>query len=168
MGHDTCERHRVLQIKATGRETNGLLNIKNGVCFLFWAFGICGWIGTGRQGANTHPPQGCVVQKFTRVFVFQELLALKATERGRRRGREREKHCGVRALPRRYFSPLLSPARGLWSWSKTNSYWGKDECDFKTRSAQSVAGEAEPSEATATLIPNASSHRPPGSCPAAG
>lgn len=67
---------------------NRLLNMENGVCFLFWAFGICGWIGTGRQGANTHPPQGCVVQKFTRVFVFQELLALKPMERGRRKGRE--------------------------------------------------------------------------------
>lgn len=55
---------------------------------MFWAFGICGWNGNGRQGANTHPPQGCVVQKFTRVFVFQELLALKPMERGRRKGRE--------------------------------------------------------------------------------
>lgn len=33
-------------------------------------------------------------------------------ERGRRRGREWEKHCGVRALPQRYFSPFLSPAPG--------------------------------------------------------
>lgn len=91
MGLDTCERHRDLQnegdVEVWG-EMNRLLNMENGVCFLFWAFGICGWIGTGRQGANTHPPQGCVVQKFTRVFVFQELLALKPMERGRRKGRE--------------------------------------------------------------------------------
>lgn len=53
VGPGAGERHRG---KAMGREENCLLNMENGVCFLFWAFGICGWIGTGRQGANTHPP----------------------------------------------------------------------------------------------------------------
>lgn len=56
VGPGAGERHRLLGVKAMGREANCLLNMENGVCFLFWAFGICGWIGTGRQGANTHPP----------------------------------------------------------------------------------------------------------------
>lgn len=81
---------------------------------MFWAFGICGWIGTGRQGANTHPPQGCVVQKFTSVCV-PGAVGLEANGEGEEKRERVRKTLWCWGPSLRYFFLLLSSAIGVWS-----------------------------------------------------
>lgn len=73
---------RVLQMKAVGREMICLLNMENGVCFLFWALESVGGLElAGREQTPTHH-RAVWFRSLQECFVFQELLALKPMEKG--------------------------------------------------------------------------------------